>query len=93
MRRVVNLHLVVDALATVFSANGALAVCDRFFDAETVLYTSLLLERGSEQALHRDSPAFVTRPEGKYLGVWAALEDIDAENGPRRLLKDPSQCA
>jgi ectoine hydroxylase-related dioxygenase (phytanoyl-CoA dioxygenase family) len=82
LRRVVNLHLVIDSLAAVFSANGALDVCDRFFDAETVLYTSLMFERGSEQDLHRDSPAFVTRPEGNYLGVWAALEDVDTDNGP-----------
>ena len=49
---------------------------------ETALYTSLLFERGSQQKLHRDSPLFVTRPEGCYLGVWAALEDTDGENGP-----------
>jgi ectoine hydroxylase-related dioxygenase (phytanoyl-CoA dioxygenase family) len=82
LRRVVNLHLAVDALAAVFSENAALSVCDQFFDAEAVLYTSLLFERGSEQSLHRDSPAFVTRPEGRYLGLWTALEDMDALNGP-----------
>jgi phytanoyl-CoA hydroxylase len=82
LHRVVNLHLVIDSLASLFSANAAIGVCDRFFDAETVLYTSLFFERGSEQDLHRDAPLFVTRPEGKYLGVWAALGDVDSENGP-----------
>jgi phytanoyl-CoA hydroxylase len=82
MHRVVNLHLVATALASLFSDNRALDVCDQFFDAETALYTSLLFERGSEQELHRDSPLFVTRPEGRYLGVWVALEDTDHDNGP-----------
>jgi phytanoyl-CoA hydroxylase len=82
MYRVVNLHLASEAIASLFSQNRALEVCDQFFDDETALYTSLLFERGSEQEPHRDSPLFVTRPEGRYLGVWAALEDTDYENGP-----------
>lgn len=82
MYRVANLHVAIDALLDVFAENGALSVCDEFFDAETALYTSLYFERGSEQELHRDSPLFATRPEGRYLGVWTALEDIDADNGP-----------
>jgi len=80
--RVVNLHLAIASLSSLFTDSDAVAVCDAFFEAETVLYTSLYFERGSEQDLHRDSPLFVTRPAGKYLGVWAALENIDAENGP-----------
>jgi phytanoyl-CoA hydroxylase len=82
MYRVVNLHLASKAVASVFSDNRALEVCDQFFGAETALYTSLFFERGSQQEVHRDSPLFVTRPEGSYLGVWAALEDTDSENGP-----------
>lgn len=82
LNRVVNLHLAVEPLLDLYAANPALPVCDRFFGAETVLYTSLYFERGSEQDLHRDSPVFTTRPEGRYLGVWTALEDVDADNGP-----------
>ncbi len=80
--RVVTLHEVVESLRPLFAANAALTVCDEFFGAETALYTSLFFERGSEQELHRDSPAFTTRPEGRYLGMWVALEDTDADNGP-----------
>src|SRR5687768_2607890 len=69
--RVVNLHLAIDELADAFVANEAgLAACDEFFGAKTSLYTSLYYERGSEQALHRDTPYFSTKPGGKYLGVW-----------------------
>lgn len=80
--RVVTLHEVVESLQPLFAANAALAVCDEFFGAETALYTSLFFERGSEQELHRDSPAFTTRPEGRYLGMWVALDDTDSDNGP-----------
>jgi len=47
-----------------------------------VLYTSLFYERGSAQDVHRDTPYFTTRPEYRYFGVWVALEDADAGNGP-----------
>jgi phytanoyl-CoA hydroxylase len=80
--RVVNLHGALDGLASLFSDNEALAVSDGFFGAETVLYTSLFFERGSEQALHRDVPVNVTRPLGKYMGMWAALDDVADDNGP-----------
>ena len=84
--RVVNLHLAVDALAAAFADNQALAVTDRFFGEATTLYTSLYYERGSEQALHRDTPYFCTRPADRYLGVWLALDDVDADNGPLRVV-------
>jgi ectoine hydroxylase-related dioxygenase (phytanoyl-CoA dioxygenase family) len=82
MHRVVNFHVASAALTKLFSENSALELCDRFFDDETALYTSVFFERGSQQDLHRDSPVFVTRPEGKYLGVWVALEPTDGDNGP-----------
>lgn len=82
LRRVVNAHVACRALLPLFVANErVLRLADRFFDAETVLYTSLLYEEGSSQAIHRDSPYFATRPDGRYLGVWVALEDADASNG------------
>lgn len=84
--RVVNLHLAVDALADAFADNQALAVADRFFGEAATLYTSLYYERGSEQALHRDTPYFCTRPADRYLGVWLALDDVDADNGPLRVM-------
>ena len=85
--RVVNLHVAIEALAESFvSIEAALKTCDGFFSAETSLYTSLYYERGSEQALHRDSPYFCTKPENKYLGVWLALDDVDDDNGPLRVV-------
>lgn len=84
--RVVNLHLALDGLKQAFAENHrGLEVCDRFFGEPTSLYTSLYYERGSEQDFHRDTPYFSTKPAGKYLGVWLALDDVDDENGPLRV--------
>ncbi len=85
--RVVNLHLAIDELANAFtSETRGLAVCDQFFGARTALYTSLYYERGSEQDLHRDTPYFCTRPGGRYLGMWLALDDVDDGNGPLKVV-------
>ena len=84
--RVVNLHLVVDAMTRLLTANPAIEVCDRFLGAPTTLYTSLYYERGSEQALHRDTPLFCTTPGEKYMGVWSALDRVDDSNGPLRVV-------
>jgi phytanoyl-CoA hydroxylase len=80
--RIVNLHLLDKALLRLFAQNPlALAVQDAFFEEPSALYTSLYYERGSAQTLHRDTPYFSTRPDYRYLGVWVALEDADAQNG------------
>lgn len=80
--RIVNLHLVVDAMTRLLTDNPAIAVCDRFFGEPASLYTSLYYERGSEQALHRDTPVFCTSPGERYMGVWTALDAVDDQNGP-----------
>ena len=85
--RVVNLHLAIDELLEAFTANkSGLEVCDEFFGERTCLYTSLYYERGSEQDLHRDTPYFCTKPAGRYLGVWLALDDVNEENGPLQVV-------
>ena len=81
-RRVTNLHMALDAIKDVYVANErALRVQDYLFGAPSMCYSGLLFEAGSEQPLHRDSPYFCTVPEYYYLGVWVALEPVDAGNG------------
>ncbi len=71
------------SLLKLFTENkAALEFQDLLYQQETVLYTSLFYERGSAQDLHRDTPYFSTRPEYRYFGMWVALEDVDAQNGP-----------
>lgn len=81
--RVVNTHLAIDELTDAFvHSTPALAVADRYFGRPATLYTSLYYERGSEQSFHRDTPYFCTKPADQYLGMWLALDDVDANNGP-----------
>jgi phytanoyl-CoA hydroxylase len=81
-RRLCNLHMALDALKDLYTKNTrALRLQDYLFGAPAVCYSSLTFEAGSEQPLHRDSPYFCTAPEYYYLGVWVALEPVDAENG------------
>lgn len=67
----------------------ALATHPHVMDLLTKLYgrpaapfQTLNFKLGTEQAAHSDSIHFHTVPERFMCGVWVALEDIDADNGP-----------
>lgn len=67
----------------------ALAVAPRVLDILRVLYNrepipfqTLNFPRGTQQATHSDCIHFSSVPERFMCGVWVALEDIDADNGP-----------
>jgi ectoine hydroxylase-related dioxygenase (phytanoyl-CoA dioxygenase family) len=80
--RIVNIHAVFPQFIDAFTRNmKAQLVCDFLFGQETVVYTSLYYESGSQQDLHRDTPYFWTEPGWRYFGVWTAFEDTDATNG------------
>jgi hypothetical protein len=49
---------------------------------EPIAFQTLNFRFGSEQAVHSDSVHFHSYPARFVCGVWVALEDIDAENGP-----------
>ncbi len=59
-----------------------LTVLDFLFRGETVLYSTLAFELGSQQRLHRDCPHFYTNPRNMFFGVWHALEDVHPDAGP-----------
>lgn len=48
-------------------------------------FQTLNFNRGTEQATHSDTIHFDSTPAGFMAGVWIALEDIDAGNGPLRV--------
>jgi len=52
------------------------------FGSSVTVIGSLFFEKGSEQSIHRDTPAFFTNPFNHYFGVWNALEDIRMDAGP-----------
>jgi ectoine hydroxylase-related dioxygenase (phytanoyl-CoA dioxygenase family) len=85
--RLVNLHLAAPEVSGLFTGNErALEVQDFCFGFRAALYTSLFFERGTAQPIHRDIPYFRTEPSGFYFGVWTALENVDHDNGPLRVV-------
>lgn len=46
------------------------------------LFQTISFVRGSQQAAHSDAFHMMTEPPGFLVGVWIALEDIDADSGP-----------
>lgn len=61
-----------------------LEIVDAAFERRGAIVGSLFFERGSEQDIHRDTPAFFTVPLNHFFGVWTALEDIHPDSGQLR---------
>ena len=87
LQRVVNFHYSLIPLKNVFveAMESSSEVTDKF--GRATLYTSLFFELGSQQPLHRDTPYFFSGSHGGYMGVWAALDDVDDTNGPLIVVK------
>ena len=91
--RLMNAHTVVPAVRDLILANKrALMMQDFLFGAKTSIYTSLLFSRGTEQPIHVDIPFFWTNPKNRYFGLWTAIEDVDENNGPLRVLVGGHKC-
>lgn len=52
------------------------------YDREPVPFQTLNFEYGTQQRAHSDTVHFSSLPRRYMCGVWVALEDIDAHNGP-----------
>jgi hypothetical protein len=52
------------------------------YGREAFPFQTLNFDRGTQQATHSDTIHFDSNPKGFMGGVWIALEDIDAANGP-----------
>ena len=79
--RLCNLQIAYDEVADLALNQVVLAILEAAFETKADVVGSLFFERGSEQDIHRDSPAFYTIPLNRYFGVWHALEDIHADSG------------
>jgi hypothetical protein len=69
VRDLATLPAILDALRELYGRNA--------FPFQTLNF-----DRGTEQAAHSDTIHFDSKPQGFMAGVWIALEDIDADNGP-----------
>lgn len=80
--RLGNLHLVSDAACAAITKPRVMDALDTFFGSRAYVATSLFFEQSSEQAVHRDTPFFNTRPNNLFAGTWFALEDVHEDAGP-----------
>lgn len=80
--RLCNMHITSDAAKAAILKERVLGVLDEFFGEKACVATSLYFEQSSEQALHRDTPFFHTRPNNKFAGIWFALETVRKDSGP-----------
>jgi Phytanoyl-CoA dioxygenase (PhyH) len=59
-----------------------LATLRKLYDREPIPFQTLNFQLPTQQRAHSDTMHFNTLPHGFMCGVWVALEDVDAENGP-----------
>lgn len=52
------------------------------YDRRPIPFQTLNFRHGTEQPAHSDTQHFSSRPGGFMCGVWVALEEMSADNGP-----------
>jgi len=82
--RLCNLHLVSSTARAAIAKPRVMNALDALFEDRAYVATSLYFEQSSEQAIHRDTPFFHTRPRMMFAGIWFALEDVHPDSGPLR---------
>jgi ectoine hydroxylase-related dioxygenase (phytanoyl-CoA dioxygenase family) len=82
--RLCNMHMVSAPARRAIAKPRVMGVLDHFFGDRAYVATSLYFEQSSEQAIHRDTPFFHTKPRMIFAGVWFALEDVHPDAGPLR---------
>jgi ectoine hydroxylase-related dioxygenase (phytanoyl-CoA dioxygenase family) len=63
-------------------APAVVAILEDLYGRRPLPFQTINFRIGSQQKAHSDALHFNSKPEGLMCGVWVALEDIDARNGP-----------
>lgn len=71
-----------DAVRTIAGDPAILDLLTYLFGRRAFPFQTLNFPVGTQQHFHTDSVHFSSVPERFMCGVWVALEDIDAHNGP-----------
>jgi ectoine hydroxylase-related dioxygenase (phytanoyl-CoA dioxygenase family) len=71
-----------DDVAAIARNESLLQLLSRLYGRAAFPFQTLNFDRGSQQHFHNDAVHFHSDPEGFMCGVWVALEDVTAENGP-----------
>ncbi len=70
------------AVAALAAKEKVIAVLRLLYDREPIPFQTLNFRHGSQQHTHSDAYHFTCLPSRFMCGVWVALEDVTAENGP-----------
>ncbi len=80
--RVQDAWKVVDEVRQLASDQRVHGALQQLFQRKPLPFQTLNFPIGTGQKAHSDTIHFSTIPDGFMAGVWVALEDIDADNGP-----------
>ncbi|TNE66950.1 MAG: phytanoyl-CoA dioxygenase [Alphaproteobacteria bacterium] len=80
--RVQDAHHRARAARRVATAPRIMRGLEQLFGRKAHAFQVLNFPIGTEQKAHSDTIHFNSMPSGYMVGVWVALEDIDADNGP-----------
>jgi len=80
--RVQDAWKTVDEVRQLAVDSRVLEALEQLFGRRPLPFQTLNFPAGTRQLAHSDTIHFSTLPAGQMAGVWVALEDIDAENGP-----------
>lgn len=71
-----------EAVKRIATHPSALKVLRELFGREALPFQTLNFPVGTQQKVHSDTVHFNSIPSGFVAGIWVALEDVDADNGP-----------
>jgi len=80
--RVFNAWETSPAIKTIATWPRVMRILRQLYTREPLPFQTLNFPIGTEQRLHSDIIHFHSDPPSFMCGVWVALEDIDANNGP-----------
>lgn len=71
-----------EAVRTIATHGKFLRLLEMLYGRPAFPFQTLNFNEGSRQRTHSDTLHFDSLPRGFMAGVWVALEDVDADNGP-----------
>lgn len=70
------------AVKTIATNRAIMDTLELLYGRKAFPFQTLNFNVGTQQKTHSDTVHFDSLPRGFMAGVWVALEDVDAENGP-----------
>lgn len=80
--RVQDLWMASEPVKVLSCTPSLLSILEMLYGREAVPFQTLNFRVGTQQRAHSDTIHFSSLPARYMCGVWVALEDITAENGP-----------